>query len=89
MSSTIRETQKMNALVQSKWSKVSQQGNADESGLCRNLIPSKYSMEQGMINRKGKLCVPQVPSIKDLVLKNCHDSHTSVKKTLELVRHHY
>ena len=92
-SHAIREAQKTDAFIQSKWSEASRLENANDSSSSKRLIPSKFSIEQGMLKRKGRVCVPQVPSIKDLVLKDCHDSpcvgHPCIKKTLELVRRHY
>jgi hypothetical protein len=49
--------------------------NANESNSSKRLILLKFSIEQGMLNRKGHKCFSQVLTIKDLVLKDYHDNH--------------
>jgi hypothetical protein len=84
---------KTDTFIPSKWFEASHQVNTYESDSSKRLLPSKFSIEERMRKREGKVCVPQIPSIKDMVLKDGHDSpcarHLGIKKTLELIRYHY
>ena len=43
--------------------------------------------------RKENICAPQVPSIRNQVMRDCHDSpcdgHLNMRKPLELIKYQY
>ena len=67
--------------------------DSSESSSSIRLLRSRFFIEPRFLTRKEKICVPQVPSIRNQVMRDYHDSpcdrHPSMTETLELIKCHY
>ena len=88
----IKETQKEDEFVRSLWPKanVIVLGKIDDLASRKGQVYARYTIEDGMLKRNGKVVVPNQNNLRQRVIRECHDSpcagHPGVEKTYDLVK---
>ena len=89
----IKETQiEDEFVVQSLWPKanVIVPGKIDDLASRKGQVYARYTIEDGMLKRNGKVVVPNQNNLRQRVIRECHDSpcagHPGVEKTYDLVK---
>ena len=62
----------------------------DDLASRKGQVYARYTIEDGMLKRNGKVVVPSQNNLRQRVIRECHDSpcaeHLEAKKTYELVK---